>query len=151
MKKIIYYVVPTLVCLAVGALSGILQHTAITEWYPTLDKPAVTPPDVAFPIAWTVIYICMGVSLGRLLSLGYRRIIWLWGAQLAVNLAWSILFFTCRSPIMGLIDIVVLDFLVALYITVTLPRSSMASLLFIPYALWLTLATYLNVYIWIYN
>lgn len=151
MKKAVYYVVPTLVCFAVGALSGILQHTAIAEWYPTLDKPSITPPDAAFPIAWSIIYICMGLSLGRLLSLGHRRIIWLWGAQLAANMAWSILFFTCRSPLWGLLDIVVLDLLVALYITVTLPRSRMASLLFIPYALWLALATYLNVYIWIYN
>lgn len=151
MKKIVYYVVPTLVCFAVGALSGILQHSAIAEWYPTLDKPALTPPDAAFPIAWTLIYICMGISLGRLLSLGHRRITWLWGAQLAANLAWSILFFTCRSPILGLLDIAVLDFLVAVYITVTLPRSTLASLLFVPYALWLAFATYLNVYIWIYN
>lgn len=151
MRKTIYYVVPTLICFAVGALSGILQSEAIAEWYPALDKPSITPPDVAFPIAWTLIYICMGVSLGRLLSLGHRRMTWLWGAQLAVNLAWSILFFTCRSPMLGLLDIVVLDLLVALYIIVTLPRSTLASLLFVPYALWLALATYLNVYIWIYN
>ena len=49
------------------------------------------------------------------------------------------------------LDIVVLDLLAAVYIVVTLPRSLMASLFFVPYALWLALATYLNIYIWIYN
>ena len=85
MRKVVYYIVPVLICLAVGALSAILQHPSIEEWYPLLDKPSLTPPDIAFPIAWGIIYICMGISLGRLLSLGYRRITWLWGAQLVLN------------------------------------------------------------------
>ena len=151
MRKVVYYIVPVLICLAVGALSAILQPPSIEEWYPLLDKPSLTPPDIAFPIAWGIIYICMGISLGRLLSLGYRRITWLWGAQLVLNLLWSILFFTLQSPLMGALDIVVLDLLAAVYIVVTLPRSLMASLFFVPYALWLALATYLNIYIWIYN
>ena len=68
-----------------------------------------------------------------------------------LNLVWSILFFTLQSPLLGALDIVVLDLLAAVYIVVTLPRSLMASLFFVPYALWLALATYLNIYIWIYN
>ena len=54
MRKVVYYIVPVLICLAVGALSAILQHPSIEEWYPLLDKPSLTPPDIAFPIAWEI-------------------------------------------------------------------------------------------------
>lgn len=49
-------------------LAGWLQQDAIEEWYPLLDKPTLTPPNAVFPIAWSIIYLCMGISGGLVLT-----------------------------------------------------------------------------------
>ncbi|MFQ7387904.1 MAG: TspO/MBR family protein [Alistipes sp.] len=95
-------------CLRLGGLVGWWQNDAIREWYPHLVKPALTPPNAAFPIAWSIIYLCMGLSAGLVLTSASplrRRVMALWFAQLGFNVLWSILFFVCRSPLLGMIDI----------------------------------------------
>ena len=62
MKKTPYYLIPVLVCFLLGFIAGRIQSDAIENWYPLLDKPALTPPNIAFPIAWSVIYLCSGGS-----------------------------------------------------------------------------------------
>lgn len=102
-----------------GGLAGWLQHDAINEWYPLLDKPALTPPNAVFPIAWSIIYLCMGISGGLVLTSeapARKSAVRLWFFQLGCNFLWSILFFVCRSPLLGMADIVVLDVLVILYL-----------------------------------
>ena len=141
------YAWPILLCLALGGLAGWLQRPALAEWYPTLLKPAGTPPDWMFPVAWGVIYTLMGVSAGRILTASEgprRRVLILWGIQLGVNFLWSILFFVCRSPLAGMIAIVVLDALTILYIARSYPVRRDAAYLFLPYLLWLLYASYLN-------
>ena len=61
MKKTPYYLIPVLVCFLLGFIAGRIQSDAIENWYPLLDKPALTPPNIAFPIAWSVIYLCIGI------------------------------------------------------------------------------------------
>ena len=56
MKKAWAYILPTLLCFVLGGLVGWWQNDAIREWYPHLVKPALTPPNAAFPIAWSIIY-----------------------------------------------------------------------------------------------
>ena len=64
MKKIIPILIAILICFGVGCTASYFQSEAILNWYPTLDKPSLTPPDMAFPIAWSLIYLCMGISIG---------------------------------------------------------------------------------------
>ena len=117
MKKIAAYLIPVLACFAVGISASFFQASSIAEWYPTLTKPALTPPNIVFPIAWSVLYLCMGLSLGRLIvRRQHKGIIRLWILQLIANFLWSILFFTLRNPLAGFIDIVLLNILVGLYI-----------------------------------
>lgn len=151
MKKAVYYVVPVLLCLLVGAVAGSLQTEALAVWYPALTKSPLTPPAIAFPIAWTLIYICMGLSLGRVLIAGDKRFVTLWFLQLAVNFLWSIFFFYLRSPLAGLLDILVLDVLVCAYIWGVRRKTSLAAWLFVPYLVWILFATYLNAYIYVKN
>ena len=111
MKKAWAYILPTLLCFVLGGLVGWWQNDAIREWYPHLVKPALTPPNAAFPIAWSIIYLCMGLSAGLVLTSASplrRRVMTLWFAQLGFNVLWSILFFVCRSPLLGMIDICLL-------------------------------------------
>ena len=55
MKKIAAYLIPVLACFAVGISASFFQASSIAEWYPTLTKPALTPPNIVFPIAWSVL------------------------------------------------------------------------------------------------
>lgn len=150
MKKAWAYILPTLLAFVVGGIAGWLQQDAIENWYPLLDKPALTPPWWIFPIAWSIIYLCMGISAGLVLnshSEVRRKVMTLWFVQLGFNFLWSILFFVCRSPLLGMIDIVVLDALVILYIAWSAPVRRAAAWLFVPYLCWILFATYLNAWI----
>ena len=118
MKGIVYYLLPILLCLGVGFAGSLFQARSMIEWYPLLDKSILTPPGIAFPIAWSVIYICMGISLGRLIHHSRDRVLfWIWGIQLVLNFLWSLFFFTFRYPLLGLVDILLLDVLVFIYTT----------------------------------
>ena len=55
MRKFLAYFIPVLLCFAVGLLSSYVQSSAVDEWYPTLVKSPITPPNLAFPIAWSII------------------------------------------------------------------------------------------------
>ena len=147
MKKAWAYILPTLLCFVLGGLVGWWQNDAIREWYPHLVKPALTPPNAAFPIAWSIISLCMSLSAGLVLtsvSPLRRRVMALWFAQLGFNVLWSILFFVCRSPLLGMIDIALLDILVAAYIAQSGKIRAGAAWLFVPYLCWILFATYLN-------
>lgn len=154
MKKALAYILPTLLCFILGAIAGYLQTDALIEWYPYLNKPALTPPNIAFPIAWGIIYLCMGISAGLVLTSRARarsRVMWIWFTQLALNFLWSILFFYARNPLAGMIDLVALDILVIYYMAHAYRVRRAASWFFLPYLLWILLATYLNGYILFFN
>ena len=141
------YVLPIVLCLALGGLAGWLQRPALAEWYPTLLKSAGTPPNWMFPVAWGIIYLLTGISAGRILTApaGNRgEVMTVWGIQLGFNFLWSILFFVARSPLLGMIDIVVLDALVMLCIAHSARIRRDAAWLFVPYLAWVLYATYLN-------
>ena len=140
MKKIWAYILPTALCFVLGGLAGWLQQDAIEEWYPL--------------IAWSIIYLCMGISGGLVLTSeapARKSAVRLWFLQLGCNFLWSILFFVCRSPLLGMADIVVLDVLVILYLVRSANVRAAAAWLFVPYLCWILFATYLNAYILVAN
>jgi len=154
MKKIFFYLLPIAICFLSGFVASQLQADAIQNWYPLLNKPFLTPPNEAFPVAWSIIYLLSGISAGIIWNYsGPQRntILMLWGFQQLFNFSWSILFFTFRNPLLGLMNIIVLDILVMRYILRTWPVNRTASMLFWPYLAWITFATYLNAYILLYN
>lgn len=154
MKKVVIIVIAALICVAVGWVSSLFQTEALTYWYPTLDKPALTPPDIVFPIAWTTLYILMGISIGLIIAnntLGKNFLVSLFAVQLLFNFLWSIGFFYLQNPLLGLMVIIILDMLVAYYILRTYPVNKVSSLLFVPYLVWILFATYLNAFIFAYN
>lgn len=153
-RRIATYALPVVLCLALGGVAGWLQRPALTEWYPTLLKPAGTPPNWLFPVAWGIIYVLMGISAGRILTASddsHSGVMTIWGIQLGINFLWSILFFVCRSPLSGMLTIVVLDAFTILYIVRSYPVRRDAAWLFVPYLAWLLYATYLNGWMLIAN
>ncbi|MBE6188589.1 MAG: tryptophan-rich sensory protein [Rikenellaceae bacterium] len=151
MRKFLAYTVPTILALAIGALGSYIQSPSITVWYPTLVKSSITPPAMLFPIAWTILYILMGISLGAMVAKGDMSLVRLWLVQLLVNFLWSVGFFALRSPLLGLIIILILDVLVFTYIIYAFSGNRVSAWLFVPYLIWLLFATYLTGYIYIHN
>lgn len=151
MKKFFAYSIPTVLALAIGALGAYIQSPSITVWYPTLIKSSLTPPAVLFPIAWTILYILMGISLGAMIAKGDMSLVRLWLVQLLVNFLWSVGFFALRSPLLGLIIILILDVLVFTYTIYAFSSHRVSAWLFVPYLLWLLFATYLTGYIYLHN
>lgn len=154
MKKILSIIIAIAICFGVGLTARYFQADALVCWYPFLEKPAITPPDAMFPIAWGFIYLCMGISIGLIWDKPtYVRFapMWLFIWQLFFNFMWSILFFTMQSPMLGFFCIILLDISVVLYTMQVYHINRFSAWLFFPYIAWLTLATYLNAYILIAN
>ncbi|MCD8183530.1 MAG: tryptophan-rich sensory protein [Bacteroides sp.] len=147
-------IIPILICFFAGLTASYFQADAIKTWYPYLNKPDLTPPNIMFPIAWSIIYLCMGISVGMIILsdlIKKQEFIKLFSIQLILNFAWSILFFYLRNPLLGFVDILALDICVTLYAVRSYPIRKVSSLLFIPYIIWIYFATYLNGYILLNN
>ena len=154
MRKALNIIIPILVCFLVGLSASYFQADAIKNWYPTLIKPTVTPPNIVFPIAWSIIYVCMGLSIGLLINSTIERrrfFIKAFIFQLFFNFTWSISFFYIQNPLIGFINILLLDIFVINYTLKSYQVNKASSILFIPYVIWLLFATYLNGYILMYN
>jgi translocator protein len=144
-----------LLCFIVEIVGSFWTRETVSSWYPTLLKPSWTPPDWLFAPVWSCLYIMIAVS-GWLIyraEFSHRRSVALifFISQLALNFIWSFLFFSLRSPTLGLIDIVLLCSLISLTIIKAWPVSPLASLLLIPYLVWVIYATSLNAGIWLLN
>lgn len=151
MKRWINYLWPVLLCLAVGFSGSLFQKEAMVEWYPYLVKSSLTPPAIVFPIVWTVLYVLIGISLGRLWGKGYKTEVRSWFVQLLLNFSWSIIFFYFHETLGGFIVILLLDVVVLDYIIQTRKKDCWAMWCFVPYLVWLVLATYLNAFIYLNN
>lgn len=122
------------------------------RWYASLDKPRWTPPDFAFPLVWGVLY-AMIVWAGVLVWRGGAESLPLafWAAQWLFNTAWSWLFFGRRRMDLAFIDVCLLWLSVLGFIITAWPVSPLASALFGPYLVWVTIAAALNRTVWVMN
>ena len=148
MKKFIAYPIAIAVCLGVGYLSSLMQTEALREWYPTVVKSPLSPPNMVFPIVWTALYILMGLSLGECFRTNNMRAVLPWVLQLVANFLWTLFFFRLRDPLLGLVDLLLLIVLTIWYMSTASRTSLGAGWLMAPYLLWLLFATYLNWYVY---
>ena len=154
MKKVFYVIVAIALCLFVGWLSSLLNVDSIASWYPTLNRSSLTPPAVVFPVVWSVLYVLIGISAGLLYGahdISKKLLLWLFALQLLLNVSWNFLFFYLQSPIMGFVNLLLLDVLGVAYFIGTLWIRRVSAYFFLPYLLWLIFASYLNMYIMIFN
>ncbi len=155
MKKNFSIASAIVVCLLVGWISRMFHATAMVVWYPTLEKSTLTPPDLVFPIMWGILYVLMGVSIGLVYderSTPWRRkLLWLFGVQLFLNVTWNLLFFYMQNPMLGLVNLLALDILAIFYFFIAWQKKRSAALFFLPYLLWICFASYLNLYILLNN
>ncbi|WP_169978893.1 TspO/MBR family protein [Tautonia rosea] len=144
-----------LVCFAAAGLGGLFTSQGIGPWYDSLNKPRWTPPNTLFGPVWTALYAGMAVAAW----LVWRRVGWsggrvalgLFTVQLALNIAWSGLFFGARRPDLAAVEIVLLWAAILATLIAFLPISRPAGVLMLPYLLWVSFATALNLAIWQLN
>ncbi len=122
------------------------------EWYAELAKSSLTPPGWVFPIAWTFLYVVIGVALYVALvhsTARDRKIpIAVFAIQLVLNGAWSWLFFGRHVVAAALVEIVTLWIAIVVMALVFSRRRRLAGQLIVPYLGWVGFATYLNFVIW---
>ena len=117
-------------------------------WYNSLQKSKATPPPIVFPIAWSILYVLLGISsfliYQKTKNLGSLN---LFEVQLFFNLLWPVVFFTYKKPVIALVNILILLVLTSIMLYQFFMIRPVAFYILIPYALWLIFATYLNVVI----
>jgi len=142
-------------CLAVGALGGWVTADSVKTWYTTINKPSFTPPNWVFGPVWTVLYVLMGIAGWRVWCKArpdqLRVPLALFAVQLALNLAWSVVFFGAHR--IGGAVLVIVGLEAAILATMVAFRriDGLAALLLVPYALWVVFAAVLNIAAWQLN
>ena len=143
------------VCLGIAGAGGLFTAGSVQDWYPTLHKPAWTPPSWIFGPVWTILYVMMAIAAW--LVWRKRKVDKVHGAlglfvlQLVLNAAWSPLFFGLKNPLAGLLDIIPLWAVILVTLMFFWRISIAAGVLLIPYWLWVGYATALNFTLWIMN
>jgi translocator protein len=142
--------------IAASVAGQIATYPNLTPWYDSLVKPSFNPPSYVFPEVWTTLYGLMAFSIWRVL----RRIpatperhtaLILFFIQLALNAAWSWMFFWMHSPLLGLINIIPQLAVIVLTIRAVGKVDRIASWSLVPLAAWVTFASVLNFSIWWLN
>jgi len=156
LNDIIKLVVSILACFAAAGIGSLFTFKAIPSWYAGLKKPPYTPPNWAFGPVWTALYILMGISVflvwqKGLATNGALPAFTLFWIQLTFNAVWSIIFFGMKSKGGGVITIIVLWLLIMATMIASFGVSGWAGALLIPYIVWVSIASYLNIGVWLLN
>ena len=154
-SDIIKLIVSVAVPLVAGLGSSVFTINSISTWYAALNKPWFNPPNAVFGPVWTILYILMGLALFLIWRSPRNRTrdigIALFAAQLIVNVIWTLGFFGLQNILYGLLTIVPLWVLIAATIYQFYKVDRRASYLLVPYILWVTIATALNVSVYLLN
>lgn len=148
------------IAIAVSELAGIIgaifTMPAIPTWYQTLTQPIVSPPAWIFAPVWTTLFALMGGAAFLIWRPGQKNkntkiALGLFGGQLLLNILWSFLFFGQHNPGAALIEIIILWLAILATIIAFFKISRAAGWLLVPYLLWVSFASYLNLAIWTLN
>lgn len=158
--NVIKLIIAIAIPLAVGMLSSFITKDAMMS-FNAMKKPPLAPPGILFPIAWTILYILMGISSYIIYaydaqndasSLNLKnKCLSIYAIQLFFNFFWSIIFFKFKLYIFAFAWLAILWILVFKLMKESKKISKVASYLLIPYLAWMTFAAYLNIGIIILN
>lgn len=142
-------------CFGVAFIGSLATGPAIPEWYASLRKPAWNPPNWLFGPVWTVLYAMMAVAAWRVWRKeGFRGARWalaIFFVQLALNMAWTFIFFGAHSPGGAFLEIVILWALILMTAALFRRHDAAAGWMLLPYLLWVGFAAVLNFAIWRLN
>ena len=155
MKNTFKLVISVLIPLIIGFLGSFFTASSVDSWFTTINKPSFNPPGWIFAPVWTTLYILIGLSFYLVWRNNFgearKKVISVYFMQLLFNLLWSVLFFGLKSPLLGLIDIIILLILIIANTIIFYKISKTAGYLLIPYLLWVSFASILNFSIFLLN
>ena len=137
------------VIVGLGFLVGQLSNSGYgNDWFDGLAKPAAMPPGWAFGVAWTILYILLGLALAIIWtappSTARSMGVAFFSAQLLLNFSWSPLFFGLHQVALALVVIAAMLLLSPAAAASFARAKPLAAWLMLPYLAWLGFATYLN-------
>ncbi len=148
------YVVIPLIALGTS-LAGSWFTRSGMEWYRTITTPEWTPPGTVIGAVWTVIFILSAISallVWNAADAQHRSLIaFVFAANAILNILWCYLFFGLHTIGLSIAEMALLNLTTLALIVLIWPTSRAASLLLVPYFLWVSFATYLTVRIWTLN
>ena len=155
-RDIIKLVVSIVACQCAGLIGSVFTAPSIPTWYAALEKPFFTPPNWLFAPAWITLYLLMAVAAfliwrRGLGEEGVKCALTVFLAQLVLNALWSVVFFGLQSPLYGMVVIIALWIAILLTIIKFFKLSAAAGSLMLPYILWVSFASALNIAIWVLN
>ena len=155
-RDIVKLVVSIIACQCAGLIGSLATTPNIPTWYAALEKPFFTPPSWLFAPAWITLYLLMAIAAFLIWRKGLGEegvkcalIVFL--VQLVLNALWSVVFFGLQSPLYGMVVIIALWIAILLTIIKFFRLSTAAGWLMIPYILWVSFASILNISIWVLN
>jgi tryptophan-rich sensory protein len=156
MKKAIGILVSILICELAGVIGSVFTTPSIPGWYAGLTKSPLNPPNWIFAPVWITLYALMGISAYLIYESGKRKkevriALAVFAVQLVLNTLWSIVFFGAHMMFAAIIVILLLWGMILVTILLFYRISKTAAYLLIPYILWVSFATVLNISLYILN
>jgi len=157
MKKINFgkLFVSILIPLLAGFLGSFFTSSSVKTWYLVINKPSWNPPSWVFAPVWTTLFIMMGISLylvwSRKIDNKSRKAFKMFAAQMILNVLWSVFFFGMGNFWLAFGEILVLWAFILATIVSFAKINKTAAWLLVPYILWVSFASYLNLTIALLN
>lgn len=141
--------------LMIGIISSALSFQGM-KVYESMNKPPLSPPAWVFPVAWSILYLMMGIAsyfvvIAEAESKNKKIALILYAVQLAINFCWSILFFRWNMKLLAFVWLIILLCIVIICVVCFLKIRKLAAYFLIPYSVWLTFAAYLNLGAYLLN
>lgn len=142
-----------LLTVAVGAAGSLFTQPNVPTWYAQLNHPDITPPNWVFGPVWTTLYVLMAFAAWRVWRItGLKSVEMLaWGLQLALNFAWSVIFFALHKIGAALVEILLLDLAILYTLLLFWRQDRIAGAMMLPYLAWTGFATLLTWRFWQLN
>jgi benzodiazapine receptor len=156
MKKALRILAFVLVCELAGIIGSFFTAPSVPGWYAGLAKPPFNPPGWVFAPVWTILYALMGLAAYLVYDKGLKRddvrkALAVFAVQLILNALWSIVFFGAHMILGAAVVIVLLWVMVVATISLFSRLSKAAAYLLVPYILWVSFATVLNISLYVLN
>ena len=153
MNNIIKLVISIGICLSAGWVGSLFTTPYIQSWYSTINKSPLNPPNSVFGPVWTILFILMGISFYLIWKSGRitTAAMVIFAFQLVLNVLWSFLFFKSQSPLLAFIDIIALWLAILATIWQFSKIEKTAAILLVPYLLWVSFASFLNLSVYLLN
>lgn len=154
MSKFVKLITSLAIPQLIGGIGAFFTISSVQSWYLTINRPSWNPPNWLFGPVWTLLYFLMGIASFLIWKSEHpdrKKLMTLYFVQLFLNGLWSPAFFGAQSPMLGLVVILPLWMMILACIIHFKMVSKWASILMVPYLLWVSFATALNAAIWWLN